>query len=477
MKEYKQQNELTTSQSSNVATPASKNELINSSRFYQFTKTAPKLLTRVSSVMSTTDERIMSIYGATAIASSLMPKVFVNYNNKITFTQQYFVAVKPPGSGKGKLSLLSKLLEKANKELIQQNNIAIKKYSAELKAYEAKIKKVDNKETVSPPIKPKLKLLLISGNITSSMLIQQFDENDGEMSLMIFETEIDGLTNMMSNKTFGGDNSQVLRKAYHNELITQMRKGNLESLSANEPKLAIFMTGTPSQLIGLFKSNDDGLFSRFTFFNSTSEDIWSDVRPCDGCYPLDEVFDQIGESYYALYHHFKDRILEVKFSDEQWHLLNTIGVAWHKEADEIGGENATSLAKRHVNMIARCAVNYSAIRAFESKNEDEIIYCDDQDFINANWLMEMSFYKALEIFQQLPGEKVSSTMIDKIYQLLPESFKRNELAPLQVTLKISERTLERGLKKLKEKGLIFSPKQGYYEKVVVSDLSVGGSEQ
>jgi DNA-binding transcriptional ArsR family regulator len=477
MKEYKQQNELNTIQSSYNVTPASKNELINSSRLYQFTKTAPKLLTRVSGVMSTTDERIMSIYGATAIASSLMPKVFVNYNNKITFTQQYFVAVKPPGSGKGKLALLSKLLEKANKELIQQNNTAIKKYSAELKAYEAKIKKGDNEETVSPPIKPKLKLLLISGNITSSMLIQQFDENDGEMSLMIFETEIDGLTNMMSNKTFGGDNSQVLRKAYHNELITQMRKGNLESLSANEPKLAIFMTGTPSQLIGLFKSNDDGLFSRFTFFNSTSEDIWSDVRPCDGCHPLDEVFDQIGESYYALYHHFKDTILEVKFSDEQWNLLNNIGVAWHTEANEIGGENATSLAKRHVNMIARCAVNFSAIRAFEAKNEDEIIYCDDKDFVNANWLMEMSFYKALEIFKQLPGEKVSSAMIDKIYQLLPNSFKRNELAPLQVTLKISERTLERGLKKLKEKGLIFSPKQGYYEKVVVSDLSDGGSEQ
>jgi biotin operon repressor len=255
-----------------------------------------------------------------------------------------------------------------------------------------------------------------------------------------------------------------------------MRKGNLESLSANEPKLAIFMTGTPSQLIGLFKSNDDGLFSRFTFFNSTSEDIWSDVRPCDGCHPLDEVFDQIGESYYALYHHFKDRILEVKFSDEQWNLLNNIGVEWHKKANEIGGENATSLAKRHVNMIARCAVNFSAIRAFEAKNEDEIIYCDDQDFVNAQWLIEMSFYKALELFLQLPGEKVSSTMVENIYQLLPDSFKRSELAPLQVKLKISERTLERIIKKLKDKGLLFSSKKGYYEKVVVADMSDDGLE-
>lgn len=99
MKENNQQDDLIKSQSSYKSTPTSSNELINSSRYYQFSKTAPKLFTRVSGVMSTTDERIMAIYGATAITSSLMPQVFVNYNNKITFIQQYFVAVKPPGSG------------------------------------------------------------------------------------------------------------------------------------------------------------------------------------------------------------------------------------------------------------------------------------------------------------------------------------------------------------------------------------------
>ncbi len=477
MFEKNQQNDLATSHADHKNKSASNEEEKSASKYYQFSKTAPRLLTRVSAVMSNTDEKIMAIYGATAISSSLLPKVYVNYNNKIMYTQQYFVAVKPPGSGKGKLALLPKLLEKANRELIKQNNTALKKYYAELKAYEVKIKKGDKSESISPPVKPKLKLLLISGNITSSMLIQQFDENDGEMSLMIFETEIDGLTNMMSNKTFGGDNSQVLRKAYHNELITQMRKGNLESLCANQPKLAIFMTGTPSQLIGMFKSNDDGLFSRFTFFTSVVIDTWVNVKPCDGCHPLDEVFDQIGESYYALYHHFKDRTLEVKFTEEQWDLLNNIGDAWHKEANQIGGENATSLAKRHVNMIARCAVNHTAIRAFEEKNEAEIINCNDQDFMNAFWLIEMSFYKALEIFQQLPGEKVTSALIEKVYQLLPVSFKRKEATPIQQALNISERTLERALSNLKSKGLLVSPKQGYYEKVTMAEVTGGGLNQ
>lgn len=477
MLENNQQNDLAMSHGGHRITAVSSEEETYASRYYQFSKTAPMLLTRVAGAMSTTDEKIMAIYGATAITSSLMPKVFFVYNNKINYPQQYIVAVKPPGSGKGKLALLTKLLEKANKELVLQNNAAYRKYTAELKAYEKKIKIGDKTEAFDPPTKPKLKLLFISGNITSSMLIQQFDENDGEMSMMIFETEIDGLTNMMSNKTFGGDNSQILRKAYHNEPITQMRKGNLESLSANNPKLAIFVTGTPSQLISMFKSNEDGLFSRFTFFSSTAEDLWTSVKPCDGCHPLDELFDQIGESYYALYHHFKDKDLEVKFSKEQWELLDKIGPDWHLEAKDIGGENATSIAKRHVNMIARCAVSYTALRAYEEKIDSDIIYCNDQDFMNAFWLIEMSFYKALDIFKQLPGEKVSLEITDKVYQLLPDSFKRKEAAPIQQALNICERTLERTLSSLKSKGLLTSPKKGYYEKVAVSDLSDGGSGQ
>jgi hypothetical protein len=322
-----------------------------------------------------------------------------------------------------------------------------------------------------PPEKPKLKLLLLSGNTTSSMLIQQFDDNDGAMALMIFETEIDGLTNMMSNKKFGGDNSTVFRKSYHNEPITQMRKGNLESLSANEPKLSIFITGTPSQLSGLFKSNDDGLFSRFTFFTSYSEDTWTDVKPCDGCHPLDETFDKIGEVYYAFYHHMKNKHLEVKFTDAQWDLLNNIGFNWHKDANEAGGENATSIAKRHINMIARCAANYTSLRAFEDKNEAEIIYCSDQDFVNAQWLIELSFFKALDIFKELPGEKSQKNNDDEIFDSLPESFKRAELAPLQSKLMISEKSINRKLTKWLEEKKLLNPRKGYYEKIGMSHLA------
>jgi len=439
-------------------------------KLYEFIATAPRVIASVANAMHTNDEKLMSIYGSTAISSALIPYVSLNYHNKKNFTQIYVAAVKPPGAGKGKLSLLARCVIKINSELIETNKILSKKYYTDLKIYEIKMKKHDGGELI-PPEKPKLKLLLLSGNTTSSMLIQQFDDNDGAMALMIFETEIDGLTNMMSNKKFGGDNSTVFRKSYHNEPITQMRKGNLESLSANDPKLSIFITGTPSQLSGLFKSNDDGLFSRFTFFTSYSEDTWTDVKPCDGCHPLDETFDKIGEMYYALYHHMKNKQIEVKFTDAQWDLLNNIGVNWHKDANEAGGENATSIAKRHVNMIARCATNYTALRAFEEKNEAEIIYCSDQDFINAKWLIELSFFKALEIFKTLPGENTTNIKDEEFFELLPSSFKTAELAPLQAKLKVSEKTIERKLRKFVESKKLINPKRGYYEKIEVSVMS------
>ena len=443
-------------------------------KLYEFVATAPRVIASVANAMHTHDEKLMSIYGSTAITSALIPYVSLNYHNKKNFTQIYVAAVKPPGAGKGKLSLLARCVIKINSELIETNKILSKKYYTDLKIYESKMKKPDCGD-LAPPEKPKLKLLLLSGNTTSSMLIQQFDDNDGAMALMIFETEIDGLTNMMSNKKFGGDNSTVFRKSYHNEPITQMRKGNLESLSANDPKLSIFITGTPSQLSGLFKSNDDGLFSRFTFFTSYSEDTWVDVKPCDGCHPLDETFDKIGEVYYALYHHMKNKQVEVKFTDAQWDLLNNLGVNWHKDANEAGGENATSIAKRHVNMIARCAANYTALRAFEDKKEAEIIYCNDQDFVNAQWLIELSFFKALDIFRTLPGEHESNSILEDLMNLLPVSFKRNELAPLEKSMKISDRNMDRHLFTLVHKKKIKRIKKGFYEKVIVAEVANGAS--
>lgn len=441
-----------------------------------FLKFAPKTITRGANLLDTKDEQIMGIFASTVITGALMPKVWFNYDNKVSYPQIYVAIIKPPGSGKGKLALFQRLVNKIDIYLLQKNNEAIRSYNLQMKVYERKLKNPVDGEALVLPIKPSLKLLSVPGNTTSSMLNQQIAENKGEMVVFIMETEIDGLTNMMGNFKFGGDNSMIFRKCFHNEPVSQMRKGNSEHLVANNPKLSILITGTPSQVGQLFKSNKDGTFSRYAICSSNSEDKWKDIKPCEDCHPLDESFDSIGEIYYDIFHHFANRELEVKFTDDQWEAMNTYGASWHKISNEVGGENATSIAKRHINMMARVATTYTAIRSFEEKNESDCINCNDDDFANAFWLIEQSFQNALELFKELPGEQKEKSNDEDFFELLPSTFKTAELAPLRKQLNVSDKTIERKLKKLVDNKKLISTKKGYYEKIEVSVKSDVASE-
>ena len=58
-------------------------------KLYEFIATAPRVIASVANAMHTQDEKLMSIYGSTAIASALIPYVSLNYHNKKNFTQIY----------------------------------------------------------------------------------------------------------------------------------------------------------------------------------------------------------------------------------------------------------------------------------------------------------------------------------------------------------------------------------------------------
>ena len=428
----------------------------------------PKLISKCVSLMDTIEEKLMGLYTAIAISSGLIPFVWFNYDNKKTYTQIMVLIVFPPASGKGKVNLFFRLVGKINQEQISYNNDQLKAYNIALE----RIKRAKKGDEFEVPTKPILKLITIPGNTTSSKLIEQLAENNGEMCALILESEIDGLTTMMTNQ-HGKDNSMILRKAFHNETISQMRKNNAEHLVVNNPKLAVVITGTPSQVKSLFQSNQDGAFSRFTVLQGYAKTEWKDVKPCEECHPLDEQFDKMGDVFYAIYHHFKNKEIEVKFTDEQWQASNEFGEKWLKYCEEEGGEYATSIAKRHINMLARIAATITILRNFEDKNNDAIVYCTDEDFLGSFWLVELSLQNALTLFKDLPGEKTDKTNDDEVFDLLPESFKRCELMPLLKIMNIADRSLTRKLEKFVANGKLKLVKKGYYKKALVADMAVG----
>lgn len=431
----------------------------------------PDLVKGTVNLMESPQEKYMGLYATSVLTGALMPHVWTNYDGNMNYPALMLLVSFPPAAGKGKLALLPLVLKKINDELRTTNNRLMKKYLMELKAYE-KEKKTGNPPL--PPEKPRLQLLLIPANTTSSKLTEQLAENNGEMMALLFETETDALTNMMQNK-FGGDNSMIFRKVFHHEQISQMRKNNSEHLEVLNPKMAIVITGTPSQIPRLFHSNQDGLLSRYTIITGTASVVWKDVEPCETCVPLNTLFEQKADVYYKLFKFFKDRRVEVKFTKPQWKLLNETGAKRLEHSNVEGGENATSLAKRHGNMTVRLAGIFTMVRYFESGLSGDVVLCNDQDFQIALWMAEQSYQCCIELFKDLPGEKSDlDERMEEMYDNLPQKFKTKELAPLYKSLNLSKRTAERILNKLKKAGRLTSLRKGEYEKVLVAELTDGG---
>jgi len=432
----------------------------------------PNLLRSTINLMETPQEKYMSLYAITVIAGALMPNVWTNYDGKVNHPALMLLVSFPPAAGKGKLALLPLVLNKINEELRVNNNALMKQYMMDLKEY------LNNKKsgnTTHPPEKPRLKLLLIPANTTSSKLTEQLAENNGEMMALLFETETDALTNMMGSK-FGGDNSMIFRKVFHHEQISQMRKLNSEHFEVISPKMAIVITGTPSQIPKLFHSNQDGLLSRFMVISGTASLVWKDVQPCDSCVPLNKLFEGKAAEYYKVFHFFRNKNLEVKFTTEQWTQLNKIGAKRLEHSNVEGGENATSIAKRHGNMTVRIATIFSALRYYESNSADAVIVCSDEDFKIASWMVEQSYQSCIELFKELPGERNDlDERMQEVFDMLPNKFKTKELTPIYKSLGVSQRTLERILVKLKKAGRLSTLNRGEYEKVMVSEMTDVGT--
>lgn len=418
--------------------------------------------------MDTTEEKKMALYASIVVAGSLMPHGWINYDTKVNYPALMLLISYPPASGKGKLALLAKLVEKISAEQTAQNRSALKNYRTEMRYFEKSVRK--GEESILPE-KPKLPLLLVPANTTSAKLTEQLSENAGDTMALLFETEADALTNMMSNK-FGQDNSMIIRKVYHHETISQMRKTNDEHMEVRKPKMSIVVTGTPSQAPKLFSSVKDGLFSRFMIVSGDTPILWKDVDPCEGCHPLDEKFEELATEFYHIYHFFKDKNIEVRLTEFQWACLNNLGKIWLTECSEEGGEYAISISKRHGNMIARVAIVLTLLRYYQSKSSDERVFCSDEDYISAEKIVEHSFQNSLTLFKEIPGDQIHGRdELSEFYDHLPFEFYTKELKPLEKVLDRSSRTIGRMLKRLLDMRWLEQLKKGKYRKVDFSGAS------
>ena len=433
----------------------------------------PQMISSVIRNFDTPLQQKMALASTVTIIGSLLPKIHFSYENGKNHASLYTVIVLPPASGKGSTGKIEIVLRK----IIEEQHTEIKRlkasYKREMRQYERDVRENPN---AKPPEKPSFPLLKIPGNITSAKFIEQLAENNGEMFALIFETEIDGITNMMGSAQFGKDNSMILRKAYHNESVSIMRKSG-DHYEIGSPKLSIVLTGTPSQLNGLFHSVEDGLYSRFLIVNGSVPLLWKDVQPCDSCTPVEVKLERLAQDFHAFYLKMKDLEVEFKMTDEQWRRINDFGEYRLKTSFDIGGEYATSVAKRHALMIARIACILSMMRYYTNGHSVGAFICEDRDFETALSMVTESFDCSMDIFLSLKKQKdkEGDSKMMELFERMPTRFKTNELSPLVKSLRISDRTMYRHLEELVKLGKLTSPSKGYYEKNTMADMADGSN--
>lgn len=428
----------------------------------------PKMINSGTTTFNHASERLPFIYSGLTAISSLMTDVKTRYADKPIYPMIYFALVGPAGSNKGIVKYSSKMLRLIHQEIKTQSEEEFKKYKADHRHW---IKAVKEHSGLAEPTRPPYSVPVVSADITKSKLIQQIADNIG-LPTFIITDEIDTLLGATKSQ-YGTGISAMLRSAYHHDPISQQLKSENQHYEIEEPKIALCIAGTPSQMLGFIDNVENGLYSRFTILLTDDAIAWNSVAPCPTCTNREEVFKRISNGALQLFYFLQKAPIEVEFTNWQWDLINSFGQEKLGIYATLQSEYLGSVIKRHSLMIVKLAMVITVLKAFESNNTSNKLYCDKESFVAAMILARQSFYCSLEFFEHFntgkktPTAKSNTLLISKF----PSEFSRFEARAIAVSEKISDRTLDRALEQLVNSGLLAKNGHGKYIKTELAKLA------
>lgn len=409
----------------------------------------------------------MLFFGAIVALSAVMPNVSGIYGRKIAYTNLYGFIAAPPASSKGKLTDVIRLVQPIQDEIREANELEFFKYNEQLAA-----NKVSGDRSM-PPKAPKYRTLRIAANASSTALYQALNDNDG--AGLTFETEGDTLTSVL--KTDFGNYSDGLRKAFHHEPISYLRRKDNEHVDIKRPRWSVLLSGTYGQISALIPNSENGLFSRFPFYCLLRNNVWIDVFDNTED-TLENLFLALGKRYLPLYHVLKCRQTELhmKLTTDQQTAFNSHFEAVQKEYASLYGDDLIASVRRQGLIAFRFMMVLSITRFADAPFEltqCATITCNDEDFHTALHMSDVLLQHTAFVFSQCLVPIENKNPIDclndiqnRFYHALPSvEFGAEEWGQCAANLKISLRTAEKWIGKFVSKlGLLTRVARGRYIK-------------
>lgn len=432
----------------------------------------PTIMQRiVKSSVSDVDADIL-VLGSLTVMSACIPKVYGMYDGREVFANLFLFVTARASAGKGRLSLCRHLAEPIHQALRDKYDELKTQYEAALAAYA-----VNRKNTLeTPPKEPPFLTLFLPANSTSTVVYQVLAQNSGVG--LLFETEGDTLANAFKSDL--GNYSDGFRKAFHHEMISYLRKKDLEYVELGKPKFSAVLSGTPQQILNLIPDAENGLFSRFIFYVMPTQLVWHDMFVTKDNTTADEKFERIGRDFCTLLKKLPDGPIQFTLSSVQGVQFNDFFRDTQSRYAAIFGEEIVATVRRLGLIMFRIAMILTVLRHIEEvpakrKKSLKKMVCTDVDYDTALAVTQVLLQHSAAVFQTLPRRtdhaaalkgrrQLSDAVRQKFLAALPDTFDRPTYIQVAASLNIIERTAERYVSDLCKSGHLKHPSNGQYTK-------------
>ena len=432
----------------------------------------PTIMQRiVKSSVSDVDADIL-VLGSLTVMSACIPKVYGMYDGREVFANLFLFVTARASAGKGRLSLCRHLAEPIHQALRDKYDELKGQYESALAAYA-----VNRKNTLeTPPKEPPFLTLFLPANSTSTVVYQVLAQNSGVG--LLFETEGDTLANAFKSDL--GNYSDGFRKAFHHEMISYLRKKDLEYVELGKPKFSAVLSGTPQQILNLIPDAENGLFSRFIFYVMPTQLVWHDMFVSKDNTTADEKFERIGRDFCTLLKKLPDGPIQFTLSSAQGVQFNDFFRDTQSRYAAIFGEEIVATVRRLGLIMFRIAMILTILRHIEEvpakrKKSLKKMVCTDVDYDTALAVIQVLLQHSAAVFQTLPRRtdhaaalkgrrQLSDAVRQKFLAALPDTFDRPTYIQVAASLNIIERTAERYVSDLCKSGHLKHPSNGQYTK-------------
>ena len=400
----------------------------------------PQILQSVVNHSASSAEADMMLMGAITTLSASLPNVYGIYDQSQVFPNLYLFVNAKASAGKGRLNMCKGLI----KPIIQEQ-LAVSDAQS----------------------------LILPANSSATAIYKQLALNNGHG--LIFETEADTLNIAMRNSF--GNFSDGLRKAFHHEPISYLRRKENERIEIREPHLSVVLSGTPKQCHKLIPNAENGLFSRFAILHLESNNSWSDVFSSK--YESNTLaYSLLANRIYELYKRLRclEQPIEFKFTNKQKTLFNQYfnGI----QESLINDDNFTASIRRMGVITYRIAMILNALNLENCKYLPATITCTNKTFDAALTIAKSLLQHAMQFYSSLPeGAEASKqhSLKEKqkadLLQMMPNEFSRKELVNIGKTLNISIRTADTYLREFIASQRVENIAYGLFRKVEIQNQS------